>query len=94
MSRLPYPKGVTEIVNSIERMATIQARLEVIRVELALMNNLTKEYNHLEDEKAELSKSVVTKMEKMDVESPGNFGWERRFGWFLGEFYRQVSKKG
>ncbi len=40
-----------------------------------------------------LSRDLSEKLRSMDVESPGNHGWEGRFGWFLAEMLRQARAK-
>lgn len=89
MSGYPSIEGVAEI-------SALVAQSVVLGDEISM---LQKTINEAEaglkiavEEFTIVNGSIIAKMERMDVTSSGNFGWQRRFTCFLTEFYIQIRK--
>lgn len=87
MSRLPHKEGVAEVVALLDKVATLEAEAEELRPKAERLCAVDAELRGLRQRLPDLLRS-------MDVESPGNFGWERRMGWFLAEMRRQIIAGG
>lgn len=83
MSSLPHPEGVAEVVKLLSEVDALDAEAERLRPMAARLKEVQEQSEQLHRRLPELLRS-------MDVEEPGNFGWERRMGWFLAEMRRQL----
>lgn len=88
MSRLPSPDGVTEIVKLLAEVDALDAEVAELR---PTVEPLVTRLQAAETKARELRAKLPELLRSMDVESPGNFGWERRMGWFLAEMRRQIT---
>ncbi len=90
MSGKPSPKGAERVISLIQ--STLASEVERLQ--------LTTEADLLLERKAILDSSVARAkrelsdlLTSMDVDSPGNSGWEGRFTWFIAEVIRQTTKE-
>lgn len=90
MSSKPSSGGVKELVLATEELAEVEASL---RVTVPERDRLVAEVASLESRRAAASERLQSLLRAMDVEATGNFGWEGRFGWLLGEFRRQLLSR-
>lgn len=87
MSSKPHPEGVREVIGILTDLEDAQRELKRLEPE---RDRLVKQVDELRTRAADLGATLGKKLSGMDVDSPGNWGWEGRFGWFLGEFRRQL----
>ncbi len=85
MSSKPHPEGVAEVVKLMRNVEVLQAEARELRPKVERLKEVER---LIEEDCAKLEPL----MRSMDVESPGNWGWSSRFGWFLAEFRRQIIK--
>ena len=83
MSSKPYPGGVAEVVKLLSEVDALDAEAKRLRPAAQRLKEVEAQSETLRRRLPELLRS-------MDVESPGNFGWEGRMGWFLAEMRRQL----
>jgi hypothetical protein len=83
MSRLPHPDGVAEVVSLLAEVDALESEADQLRPKAQRLQEVEAQAESLRRRLPELLRS-------MDLESPGNFGWERRMGWFLAEMRRQL----
>jgi hypothetical protein len=76
MSGKPHREGVDAIRAKLAEIVAAEARAAVIRAQISEADRLT-------ERATVLRREVIALMERMDVKSDGNFGWERRVIWFL-----------
>lgn len=89
MSGEPNSTEITALLINIEQMnalsETIRGRKDVIQIETTTVEGEINKYQEL----ASKSKALI---EGMDVKSPGNYGFEGRYHWFLLELVRQAGE--
>jgi hypothetical protein len=83
MSSKPYPGGVAEVVKLLTEVDALDA-------EAATLRPHARRLSEVESQAETLRRRLPELLRSMDVESPGNYGWERRMGWFLAEMRRQL----
>ena len=87
MSSLPHPKGVADVIGVLSRVESLEAEAARLQPEAKRLCDRLREVDKLlVDDRRRLSELL----ESMDVEEPGNNGWDRRMGWFLAEMRRQI----
>lgn len=84
MSGKPHPEGVTLAISIASEMNTLAPEIHRLREEVTKLAGL-------EDRYARLNAQLQKHLETMDLDTRGNFGWQARFGWFIGELVRQMS---
>ena len=88
MSGKPHREGAFEIIRAARRLGELAVRIPHLRREAdaakQALDDATTEQTHIKRTLAELLNS-------MDCSSTGNFGWEGRVGWLLGEVIRQLD---
>lgn len=91
MSAKPYPEGVAQLSGYLRDLQdarqTIARENEVIALHREKLNAATA------NEKA-AQNAIAKSMREMDVESPGNFGYEGRMLWLLRELNTQAEQYG
>jgi hypothetical protein len=75
-----------DIAARIERIAALSEKIAAIKAGIAQLPELDRECRAMQ-------KGVIATLERIDVASAGNFGWESRVIAFLCE-YRQRCKAG
>lgn len=87
MSSLPHPEGVAEIIQLLGQVEALEAEEMELRPKVqAFAGRLLA----VEEKLGEARRRLPELLQAMDVDSPGNFGWEKRMGWFLAEMRRQL----
>lgn len=89
MSGYPNTEGVAEIFVLITQSVALEEEISIWR---KTIHEAEVRLKVAEGEYLVTTRSIIFKMETMDVVSHGNFGWERRFVKFISEFYRQGQK--
>ena len=89
MSGHPNAEDISEILKMIERLDVLGNEIARLRSELESKQSHLKEAN---EEYAKIKTAIVPCLQKMDVDSSGNFGWESRIISFLSIFKNQVKK--
>ena len=92
MSGLPDEEGVQRVLNLMEREEGLLAELEQLRATVAPLQQMQARLTQVEKEIVEATNMVGLLLEKMDVSSPGNYGFGNRMGWFLAEMRRRIRK--
>ena len=87
MSGLPYPEGVSKVIELLDSVAKCDTEIKRIQGEVSKLEDL-------QGQRRSLWKEYVKLMDDMDVDTPGNFGFENRAAWFLMEMRRQIKRKG
>jgi hypothetical protein len=80
---------------SLEGVQRLRELLKERRGLSAEVIDLRQKTARLKDAEAELSKNfhaIVEILKNMDAQSTGNFGWEARLVWLLGELDRQAME--
>lgn len=90
MSGKPSPDGVQELVLALEELADVD---QALSANVPERDRLVAEVTRLGEKRQGLATRMKGLLSEMDADSPGNFGWEGRFGWLLGEFRRQVLSR-
>jgi hypothetical protein len=90
MSGYPTQGIVDELQKKIERIGILNDEISVVTIDL---ENKQTHLNKLKIEHNRISREIVPCMDKMDVASNGNFGWESRIIAFLIAF-NQSAKEG
>lgn len=83
MSTNPHPEGVADVVAMLRD-------IELLEVEVAELRPKAKRLVEAEKQIAEERTKLAERLRAMDLESPGNYGWEGRMGWFVAEMRRQI----
>ena len=86
MSSLPSPAGATEIIVLIRE-------IEEANRDIAEATRYVRTLRDSKELLGQLKRELRKKLEAMDCESAGNYGWDARFGWLLGEVIRQCEKE-
>src|SRR4051812_527338 len=86
MSGKPYPEGV-------ERVITLLEHASALDVEIARLEAQTRDLDDMRKRRANIAKELRGKLQEMDLESTGHYGWENRMTWFLGEMHRRMSAR-
>lgn len=76
-----------------ERVITRLDRLKVLNAEIGVAQAAAERLPGLEREITEERGALLEDLERMDVTSPGNFGWERRIVSFLATFKHRVEAR-
>ncbi len=83
MSSKPYPDGVREVIALLAEIESLAAEATQLRPQVARLKEV--------EEQAQIAgRKLQPLLRSMDVEAPGNWGWERRMAWFLAEMRRQL----
>jgi len=83
LSGKPYPEGVTEIVAALARCEELRETIDKLEPMVEKLKDARAEYQ-------ELSEKISKKLDAMDLQAQGNFGFGGRMGWFLAEMRRQI----
>ncbi len=83
MSSKPHPEGVAEVIK-------LLTEVDALNAEAANLRSMAARLKEVEARVETLRRRLPELLRKMDVESPGNFGWESRMEWFLAEMRRQL----
>lgn len=89
MSGHPNTEGVAEIFVLITQAVALEEEISILR---KTIHEAEYRLKVAEGEYLMTTRSIISKMETMDVVSHGNFGWERRFVRFISELYKQGQK--
>ena len=89
MSGLPSVEGVAEIYELIAKEVSLEDEIAILHKTLS---DGSARLKLAQEQYAAVTRSITDKMERMDVASHGNFGWQRRLAWFLAEFYRHNNR--
>lgn len=83
MSSQPSPSGAAKAIELIDRAASLDHEIKQLRPMAVRLKKA-------EEERSIVGREIGEHLRSMDCDSPGNFGWEGRFGWLLAEVLRQV----
>ena len=75
MSGHSYSEGVTEIYSLIARGSELNDEITILR---ETVSKASARLKLASEEHSVIVSSITEKMERMDVASNGNFGWQRR----------------
>lgn len=84
MSGKPNPPQIAELREQLKILVDCEQRSSEIQ-------KLIAEQRKFEQKAGMARRRVLELMEKMDLESSGNYGYEARTCWFLTELYRQIA---
>lgn len=88
MSRKPYPEGATKLIRLARRIGELETQVPEL-CKHAIMAMQVRDA--AEKKLSELKNEFREHLDSMDCDSTGNFGWEGRVGWLLGEVVRQID---
>ncbi len=84
MSSLPSPDGATDVI-------VLVRGIDVANKEIAEVQLLLGRLRGAKERRDSLQRALRKQLEDMDCDSIGNYGWDARFGWLLGEVVRQMT---
>lgn len=87
MSGLPYPEGVTRVINLLDIVAKGNSEAEMLQERIRWDKARLAE---IQEATSVAWRDYKKAMNDMDVSLEGNAGFERRAAWFLAEMRRQV----
>ncbi len=90
MSGKPSPEGANRVIEILNRVNEVT---ETIRHLAPEVHQKTVELKNLEEEHGRLQHELGKLMRSMDVDAPGNYGWEGRVTWLISEMHRQMQIK-
>jgi len=91
MSGKPNPEGVAQVVALLDRCAACDEEIDELQERIA---RDTARVRTLTGNRDGAWAEHLALMRQMDVDSPGNTGFERRAAWFLVEMRRQIKEEG
>lgn len=86
MSGKPNIEGIRLLRSAVERFTSADNRIGVLSSQI---NEANKELGNQLSERTAAREIIFNAMDKMDVSSSGNWGWQERMLVFLSEFQRQ-----
>lgn len=84
MSDKPYPEGVRKVLTLLVKEDALFREIEDLRPKAERLTTACQEMGNTHAEIRELLRS-------MDMDAPGNTGYQARTGWFLTEMYRAMK---
>lgn len=85
MSGRPSPAGAAEVIALVRNIGAL--RQEAVELEKSVA-----QLRRVIDRRQTLEHDLYEALRSMDVESPGNHGWEGRMSWFIAEIVEQASR--
>lgn len=86
MSRSLSPNGVVRLRELAMRHRSLHDELQTLSERIKLM---VKRSNEASDQYKDAHRQLIAQLEGMDCKSNGNYGWDERIAWMLGELVAQ-----
>jgi hypothetical protein len=86
MSGRPTHAGVAEYLALLTRLGEVNETLARLEPE---EERFKSSIASLREERGAIAVNLRAKLDEMDVDGPGNFGWEGRIAWMIQEAIRQ-----
>jgi hypothetical protein len=86
----PSPAGAAQTIALLDKVA--ECEIEICKLEPRIAAD-TKRLAEVTEERNRATRELRTLLERMDVDTPGNYGWGSRFAELLGELVRQVRSE-
>ena len=91
MSSLPSQEGVKVLREAAAEFARRGDEAERLHAQIKA---LTERLDHVLEVKNAAHRNIIEQLKKMDCASNGNYGWEGRIAWMLGEMAVQAEEFG
>jgi hypothetical protein len=90
MSSRPSPAGAAKAIELIDQVAALNDEEARLQRTIDAVQPHVERLQKVRVERAGCARQLGEHLRSMDVDSPGNCGWEGRFAWLLGEVLRQA----
>lgn len=88
MNNDPWTDGAKSLIELLRKRAQLAAKVDDLRPKIS---ELQREMRLVDEEWAKTNEAVLKLLRSLDVDRPGNHGWENRLGYLLEEMQTQVK---